>query len=37
MEEKLQKLVEEFKLIDEKLMDPNIVSNQSEYKKIMEM
>ena len=35
MEEKLQKLVDEFKQIDQKLIDPNIVSNQSEYKKLM--
>ncbi len=35
MEDKLQKLVEEFKEIDQKLMDPDIVSNQAEYKKIM--
>jgi len=35
MEDKLQKLVDEFKLIDQKLMDPDVVSNQSEYKKLM--
>ena len=35
MEEKLQKLVDEFKQIDQKLIDPDIVSNQSEYKKLM--
>ena len=35
MNEKLQKLTEEFQQIEQKLMDPDIVSNQQEYKKIM--
>jgi len=34
MEEKLQKLVDEFEEINKQIVDPEVISNQPEYKKL---